>query len=136
MCISYSLRGIAEVWKHMEKGLVKDLLLENQEEIVSVVFAISSPVRFKILALLFERPFSFNDLIKRTFVQKTTLSNHLRILMSRNLIRKIKHGMYGITRKGTIYLGYTFDVYNNTRGAGKDIKEAEKRKRISGMFFE
>lgn len=95
------------------------------DAIADYFLVVSHPKRVMILSLLAEESMDFSDLISKTGLQKTALSNQLTRLSDNHLIERVSHGHYALTKEGKHVLGVLIDTYEKSR-LGKE----EKKKRI------
>ncbi|MFW9794263.1 MAG: effector binding domain-containing protein [Candidatus Thorarchaeota archaeon] len=92
--------------------------------IAEYFLAVSHPKRIRILSLLAEESMDFSDLLNKTGIQKTALSNQLTKLAEKRLIERVSHGHYALTKDGKHVLKVIIDTYKKSRVS----KEEEKKK--------
>lgn len=97
----------------------------SAEAIADYFLVVSHPKRIMILSLLQEDSTNFADLLSRTGLQKTALSNQLSKLTEKHLIERVSHGHYALTKDGYYVLGVLLDTYKKSR-----LSEEEEKKRI------
>ena len=91
-----------------------DFLLKENKDIVNYLKAVAISSRLKILTILLSSSQNFQNLIQASDLQKTTLSNHLKVLQDVNLIIKIHHGIYKITNDGKNLLLSLKTIFENS----------------------
>jgi DNA gyrase inhibitor GyrI/DNA-binding transcriptional ArsR family regulator len=96
----------------------------SPEAIADYFLAVSHPKRIKILSLLSEESMDFADLLSKTGLRKTALSNQLAKLSDKRLIQRVSHGHYALTKDGKHVLRVIRDTYKKSRLS----KEEEKKK--------
>jgi len=74
------------------------------DDIVSLLGAMGTPSRLRILIALLDTPQTYQALKFVTKLKKSALSSHLVILRDRGLIQKLGHGIYELTEIGQSYL--------------------------------
>jgi len=79
-------------------------LLMAFDEIVSLLGAVSTPSRLRLLIALLDSPHTYNELKAVTKLKKSALSSHLVLLRNHELIQKLSHGNYTLTETGQRYL--------------------------------
>ena len=95
------------------------------EVIADYFLAVSHPKRITILSLLAEESMDFSDLLSKTGIRKTALSNQLTKLAEKRLIQRVSHGHYALTKDGKHVLKVIIDTYNKSR-----LSREEEKKRI------
>ena len=96
----------------------------SPDAIAEYFLAVSHPMRIRILSLLAEDSMDFADLLNKTNLRKTALSNQLSNLTDRRLIKRVSHGHYALTKDGKHVLSMIIDTYKKS----KLRKEEEKKK--------
>jgi DNA gyrase inhibitor GyrI/DNA-binding HxlR family transcriptional regulator len=96
----------------------------SAEAIADYFLAVSHPMRIRILSLLAEESMDFADLLSKTGIRKTALSNQLTKLSDKRLIERVSHGHYALTKDGKNVLRVILDTYKKS----KLSKEEEKKK--------
>ncbi|MHA2159892.1 MAG: effector binding domain-containing protein, partial [Candidatus Thorarchaeota archaeon] len=96
------------------------------DEVVAEYFlTVSHPKRIRILSLLAEESMDFSDLLSKTGIRKTALSNQLTKLTEKRLIQRVSHGHYALTKDGKHILRVIIDTYKKSR-----LSKEEEKKRI------
>jgi DNA gyrase inhibitor GyrI/DNA-binding HxlR family transcriptional regulator len=98
---------------------------QSLEEIADYFLAVSHPKRIRILSLLAEESRDFSDLLDKTGIRKTALSNQLTKLTEKRLIQRVSHGHYALTKDGKHVLKVIRETYKKSR-----VSKEEEKKRI------
>jgi len=98
---------------------------QSAEAIADYFLAVSHPKRIMILTLLAEESMDFADLLSKTGIRKTALSNQLTKLSDKRLIKRVSHGHYALTKDGKHVLRVVLDTYKKSR-----ISKEEEKMRI------
>ncbi|TFG00212.1 MAG: ArsR family transcriptional regulator [Promethearchaeota archaeon] len=107
----------------MESDEVRKIIAENIESLTNLLWAVSQENRLKILSLLLERDQKFHQLKERIDISKTTLANHLSILLENSLIDKIERGSYRISDDGK---NLVLSIVKSFRNSQKHTLEIRK----------
>ncbi|MFX1395678.1 MAG: winged helix-turn-helix domain-containing protein [Promethearchaeota archaeon] len=111
--------------------------LENSFSVVlGVIKALGNKMRFKIMLSLLTGQKSFMDLKFETKLQKTALSNHLTILVRKELIEKPSVGNYKITQDGELFMRAIDDAYQKSQIREKKDIEALQSGKFSKSFID
>ncbi|MFX1561336.1 MAG: effector binding domain-containing protein [Promethearchaeota archaeon] len=97
----------------------------SAEAVSDYFLAVSHPMRIKILSILAEGSMDFADLLSKTGIRKTALSNQLTKLSNKRLIERVSHGHYALTKDGEHVLRVILDTYRKSR-----LSKEEEKKRI------
>ena len=100
---------------------IQMFILESIDEIADLHKALDHPTRIEILARLLTEPLEFSILQETMKIAKTSLANHLTLLVDCGLIEKRERGLYQISFDGQ-------DVLKNTAKTFLEIKVREKEK--------
>ncbi|MGY5864145.1 MAG: effector binding domain-containing protein [Candidatus Thorarchaeota archaeon] len=106
-----------------DEGKPRKVLLSD-EAVAEYFLTVSHPKRIRILGLLAEESMDFSDLLSKTGIRKTALSNQLTKLTEKRLIQRVSHGHYALTKDGKHILRVITDTYKKS----KLSKEEEKKK--------
>jgi DNA-binding HxlR family transcriptional regulator/DNA gyrase inhibitor GyrI len=90
-------------------------LMKYYEDIAPVLSALGNKRRLFILAYLFEKPRTFNELQRITGLGKTTLAHHLRTLVENSVLKRTRRGHYRITTDGIALLNPITSAYVNSK---------------------
>ncbi|MGY5860936.1 MAG: effector binding domain-containing protein [Candidatus Thorarchaeota archaeon] len=104
---------------------LQNLSWQSLEAIADYLLAVSHPKRLMVLSLLAEESRDFADLIVKTGIRKTALSNQLTQLVEKRLIQRVSHGHYALTQDGKQILRAVLDMYRNST-----LSKEEEKKRI------
>ena len=83
---------------------LRERLLLAFDEIVSLLGAMGTPSRLKLLIALLDSPHTYHELKAVTKLKKSALSSHLVLLQDRGFIQKLSHGNYKLTETGQRFL--------------------------------
>jgi DNA gyrase inhibitor GyrI/DNA-binding HxlR family transcriptional regulator len=126
---------LGEVYKMSEmsfssKEALMLFVLESLEEIANLHKALDHPTRLEILARLLVEDKEFKDLLDEIDIYKTTLANHLNMLVDYALVERENRGLYRISADGE-------DLFKATAKVFLDIKVREQeRQEARRMRFE
>ena len=115
---------------------LQESLQGSFQNIISILKAISTPNRLKILIILLEGPKTFQELGDNLQLGSTALANHLTSLRKTSLIDKIHHGYYRITRKGVEFLHSIDQAYVEAESIESKEKEILERKQLLDSFID
>lgn len=104
---------------------LQNLSWRSLEAIADYLLAVSHPKRLMVLSLLAEESRDFADLLVKTGIRKTALSNQLTQLGEKRLIQRVSHGHYALTQDGKHVLRAVLDMYRNST-----LSKEEEKKRI------
>lgn len=107
----------------------KKFLLESIDDITNLLKTIDNPNRFEILVLLMYETKSFKDLLEKTKLQKSALSNHLNILIEQKLVSKVVRGLYQLSFDGDEILDLLANIYLN-----RTVREQERLLQIQKLI--
>ena len=83
-----------------EAPAARQMSVKLSEEVADVMFALSSPIRVRILSLLRERPYTVSELTAALEMEQSAVSHQLRILREHDLVRAADLGrqrVYALT---------------------------------------
>jgi DNA gyrase inhibitor GyrI/DNA-binding HxlR family transcriptional regulator len=103
---------------------MENITQQSAKAMADYFLAVSHPKRIMVLSLLAEDSMDFADLLEKTGIRKTALSNHLTQLADKRLIQRVSHGHYALTEDGNHVLSAVLDIYNDSTLS----KEEEKKK--------
>jgi DNA-binding transcriptional ArsR family regulator len=83
---------------------LRERLLMVFDDIVSLLGAMGTPSRLRILIALLGSSQSYQNLKMLTELKKSALSSHLVLLREHGLIQKQSHGNYELTETGQQYM--------------------------------
>ncbi len=104
---------------------LQNLSWRSLQAIADYLLAVSHPKRLMVLSLLAEESRDFADLLVKTGIRKTALSNQLTQLGEKRLIQRVSHGHYALTQDGKHVLRAVLDMYRNST-----LSKEEEKKRI------
>lgn len=104
---------------------LQNLSWRSLEAIADYLLAVSHPKRLMVLSLLAEESRDFADLLVKTGIRKTALSNQLTQLVEKRFIQRVSHGHYALTQDGKHVLRAVLDMYRNST-----LSKEEEKKRI------
>lgn len=87
----------------------------SADAIADYFLTVSHPKRIRILSLLAEESMDFSDLVSKTGIRKTALSNQLAKLTEKRLIERVSHGHYALTKDGKHVLKVITDTFKKSR---------------------
>ncbi len=96
---------------------------------------ISAPKRLDILVGLMDDAKSFQEIKAITQLEKSALSNHLKLMIDQELVEKKHHGVYGITYQGYQLIVKLDDLLDETSEYNRNVKEMEIRRRFTKSFL-
>ncbi|MFX1534906.1 MAG: effector binding domain-containing protein [Promethearchaeota archaeon] len=111
------------------KTAMKLFILESVEGINELIQALNHPKRIEILALLLDKTMSFKTLLEHTDFQKSALSNHLSVLVDKNLIKKLDRGLYRLTIEGEDLISRIAQSYLDAK-----IREQERLEQLRTLI--
>ncbi len=114
------LRNMGNMPFHNNES-IQLFILESLDEIADLHKALDHPTRIEILARLLTEELEFSELEESMTIAKTSLANHLTILIDCGLIEKKERGLYQISFDGQ-------DVLINTAKTFLEIKVREKER--------
>ena len=97
---------------------LRERLLLVFDEIVSLLGALGTPSRLRLLIALLDSPHTYHKLQAVTKLKKSALSSHLVLLRDRGFIQKLSHGNYTLTETGQRFLwmlGQFFEAPKSTK---------------------
>ncbi len=95
---------------------------------------ISAPKRLDILIGLMDDAKAFQQIKVITGLEKSVLSNHLKLLTGQGLIEKKHHGIYSITYQGYQLMVKLDDLIDETVDYMRNETELEIRKKFTDNF--
>ena len=108
---------------------IKSFILQSIEGITVLLRTVNHPKRIEILAILLDGSKDFKILAEITDFPKSALSNHLSILMDRNLVEKKERGMYNLTIDGEELISKIAKSYLDTK-----IREQERLMQLQKLI--
>ena len=96
---------------------------------------LSAPKRLDILIGLMEEAKAFQQIKEITGLEKSALSNHLKLLIDQRLVEKKHHGVYSITYQGYQLLVKLDDLIDETVNYLRNETEHEIRKKFTDNFL-
>ncbi|MFX1251434.1 MAG: GyrI-like domain-containing protein [Promethearchaeota archaeon] len=111
------------------KTAMKLFILESVEGITELIRVLDHPKRIEILALLLDQTMSFKTLLEHTDFQKSALSNHLSVLVDKNLIKKLDRGVYRLTIEGVDLISKIAQSYLDAK-----IREQERLEQLRTLI--
>ncbi|MHA1965785.1 MAG: effector binding domain-containing protein [Candidatus Thorarchaeota archaeon] len=108
----------------VDEGKPREVSLSD-DAVAEYFLTVSHPKRIRILSLLAEESMDFSDLLSKTGIRKTALSNQLTKLTEKRLIQRVSHGHYALTKDGKLILRVIIDTYKKSR-----LSKEEEKKRI------
>jgi len=103
------------------KEALKLFVIESLKEISELHKALDHPTRLEILARLLVDSKEFKEIMEEMNIQKTTLANHINILLDLGLVEKQERGYYNIAFDGEDILKASAKVYLDIK-----IREQER----------
>ena len=111
------------------KEAIKLFVLESLSEIANLHKALDHPTRLEILARLLVEDKEFKDLMNEIDIQKTTLANHLNMLVDYALVEREERGLYRISTDGEDLFQATAKVYLDIK-----VREQERQEALRMRF--
>ena len=105
------------------------------QEVNEIAKVISAPKRLDILVGLMDDAKAFQQIKTITELEKSALSNHLKILIDQRLVEKKHHGVYSITFLGYQLLVKMDDLFDEIGKYAKNEKEIEIRRKFTNSFL-
>jgi DNA gyrase inhibitor GyrI/DNA-binding HxlR family transcriptional regulator len=106
------------------KEAIKLFVLESLDEIAGLHKALDHPTRLEILARLLVKDMEFKDLLDEIDIYKTTLANHLNMLVDYALVERENRGLYKISADGEDLFQATAKVYLDIKVREQERQEA------------
>ncbi|MCG3226224.1 MAG: effector binding domain-containing protein [Candidatus Heimdallarchaeota archaeon] len=106
------------------KEALKLFVLESLEEIANLHKALDHPTRLEILARLLVEDKEFKDLLEEMDIQKTTLANHLNMLVDYALVERENRGCYRISVDGEDLFQASAKVFLDMKVREQERQEA------------
>lgn len=104
---------------------IETITRQSAKELAEYILAVSHPKRIMVLSLLRKESMDFADLLRKTSIRKTALSNHLTQLIEKRLIHRVSHGHYALTEDGNHILRAILELYKDST-----LSKEEEKKRI------
>ena len=111
--------------KNHEDENHENITQQSAEALAEYFLAVSHPKRLMVLSLLVNESMNFGDLLGKTGIRKTALSNHLTQLVEKRLIQRVSHGHYALTKDGKHVLSAVLGIYKDST-----LRKEEEKKRI------
>jgi predicted transcriptional regulator len=96
---------------------------------------ISAPKRLNILVGLMDDSKAFQQIKTITGLEKSALSNHLKLLTQQGLVEKKHHGVYSITYQGYQLMIKLDDLIDETVDHLRNERELEIRRKFTDSFL-
>ena len=110
---------------HGDEESIETITRQSAKELAEYILAVSHPKRIMVLSLLRKESMDFADLLRKTSIRKTALSNHLTQLIEKRLIHRVSHGHYALTEDGNHILRAILELYKDST-----LNKEEEKKRI------
>ncbi|MHA2358170.1 MAG: effector binding domain-containing protein [Candidatus Heimdallarchaeaceae archaeon] len=120
---------MSEMPFHSKEALML-FVIGSLKEMTELHKALDHPTRLEILARLLETSKGFKEMMEEMDIQKTTLANHLNILLDLGLIEKQERGCYNITFDGEDILRASAKVYLDIKIRDQERLESQR------MYYE
>lgn len=104
-------------------------------EVNGIAKVMSAPKRLDILVGLMEDAKAFQQIKTITSLEKSALSNHLKLLIDQGLVEKRHHGIYSITFLGYQLIVKMDDLLDEANRYSKNEKELEIRRKFTNSFL-
>jgi DNA gyrase inhibitor GyrI/DNA-binding HxlR family transcriptional regulator len=111
------------------KEAIKLFVLESLNEIANLHKALDHPTRLEILARLLVEDKEFKDLMEEMDIQKTTLANHLNMLVDYALVERENRALYRISPDGEDLFQATAKVFLDMK-----VREQERQETLRMRF--
>ena len=105
------------------------------QEVNGIAKVMSAPKRLDILVGLIDDAKAFQQIKSITELEKSALSNHLRMLIDQGLVEKKHHGVYSITFLGYQLIVKLDDLLDETGKYAQNEKELEIRRKLTNSFL-
>lgn len=96
---------------------------------------ISASKRLEIMVGLMDEAKAFQQIKSITGLEKSALSNHLKLLIDQGLVEKKHHGIYSITYHGYQLLVILDDLIDETVEYLRNERELEIRRKFTDTFL-
>ena len=113
----------------------RDSIGSRLEVVSGIGKVISASKRLYILVGLMDDAKAFQEIKDITGLEKSALSNHLKLLTSQGLIEKKHHGVYNITYQGYQLLVKLDDLIDETVDYLRNEREMEIRRKFTNSFL-
>ncbi len=113
----------------------RESISSRLQQINGIAKVMSAPKRMDILVGLMEDAKAFQQIKTITALEKSALSNHLKMLMDKGLVEKRHHGIYSITFLGYQLIVKMDDLLDETNRYSKNEKEFEIRRKFTNSFL-
>ena len=113
----------------------RDAIGSRLEVVSGIGKVISASKRLDILVSLMDDAKAFQEIKDITGLEKSALSNHLKLLTSQGLIEKKHHGVYNITYQGYQLLVKLDDLIDETVDYLRNEREMEIRRKFTNSFL-
>jgi predicted transcriptional regulator len=113
----------------------RESIKSRLQEVNEIAKVIAAPKRLDILVGLMDDAKAFQQIKTITELEKSALSNHLKILIDQRLVEKKHHGVYSITFLGYQLLVKMDDLFDETGKYATNEKELEIRRKFTNSFL-
>ena len=113
----------------------RESISSRLQEVNGIAKVMSAPKRLDILVGLMEDTKAFQQIKTITDLEKSALSNHLKLLIDQGLVEKRHHGVYSITFLGYQLIVKMDDLLDETNRYSKNEKELEIRRKFTSSFL-
>jgi DNA-binding HxlR family transcriptional regulator len=118
-----------------QSNFLKSQINNISDDILIILKAMGNNKRLTILIQLLDGAKSFNNLMIRTKLQKTAISNHLNILIKTKLIEKPDYGLYQLTDDGVHFLRVLNEGWENSMASQVKKLHQVQSKKMSNSFL-
>lgn len=113
----------------------RDSINGRRGVVLGIGKVISSSKRLDILVGLIDDAKAFQQIKTHTGLEKSALSNHLKILIDQGLVEKRHHGIYNISFQGYQLIVKLDDLIDETVEYMRNEAELEIRKKFTDNFL-
>lgn len=113
----------------------RESISSRLQEVNGIAKVMSAPKRLDILVGLMEDTKAFQQIKTITDLEKSALSNHLKLLIDQGLVEKRHRGVYSITFLGYQLIVKMDDLLDETNRYSKNEKELEIRRKFTSSFL-
>lgn len=89
---------------------------DNSTRISELYKTLGSPVRLHILSYLYREPAYFGEILDFCGLQPSSLSNHLNLFISQDIVEKLDRGLYNLNRKGVDFFETVVNLSRRLEG--------------------
>jgi DNA-binding HxlR family transcriptional regulator len=111
----------------------QSLLLESPSGVAELLKSAAHPSRIQIMVLLLRGEHEFSRLMHQTRISKTSLANHLSLLVEKELVEKTSRGEYRLTVDGHELLKAAAAMYRSSIQRQKAMQEMLARRYTEGL---